>query len=97
MASTICNYFLSCPYLIQLSQFRRPPSSYLGHGIFAQIPIFINFFLLTPTIYKCQDIHSIPGHSLSEINSTVYEPKLRTVLFSVVSGTVIISISDSNF
>lgn len=49
------------------------------------------------TFYKCQDIHSIPGHSPPEMSSTFYEPKLRTVLHSVVSGTAIISISDSKF
>lgn len=78
-------------------QFLRLPSSYLDHGIFAQIPILINFLLLMSTFYKYQDIHSIPGHSLPVMSSTFYEPKLRTVLYSVVSGMAIISISDSKF
>jgi len=75
--------------------FLRLPSSYLDHGVFVQIPIFINLFLPMSIFYKCQDIHPIPGHSLSDMSSTFYEPKLRIVMFSVVSGMVIISISDS--
>lgn len=89
---TICHYFLSCPYLIHLCNF-----SYLDHRIFSQIHICINFLLLMPTSYKCQDIHCIPGHSVTQTSSTFHGSELSTVLLSVVSGTVIISLSDSKF
>lgn len=44
---------------------------------FCQISIFINFLLLMSTFYKCQDIHSISGHSLPEMSSLFYKPKLN--------------------
>lgn len=44
---------------------------------FSQRPIFINFFLLICTFYKCQDIHSISGHSLHEMSSIFYKSQVN--------------------